>query len=74
MEYVPQPDALLAGLPLQGKETGSNCIREGMHFINLTVARLTLRFKMSEEQMRQLYELMHAARDIWKPIAPTEQK
>lgn len=28
---------------------------------------------MSEEQLGQMYELMHAAKDIWKPVEQIEQ-
>ena len=26
--------------------------------------------QMSDEQLGQLYELMHAAKDVWKPVRP----
>lgn len=29
--------------------------------------------KMSEEQIEQLYDLMHAAKDVWKPLSPESQ-
>lgn len=32
----------------------------------------TLFDKMSNEQLGQLYELMHASKDIWKPVEPTD--
>ncbi|KAH9481808.1 Succinate dehydrogenase assembly factor 3, mitochondrial [Psilocybe cubensis] len=28
--------------------------------------------KMSPEQLGQLYELMHAAKDVWKPVTPED--
>ncbi|KAI0833679.1 ACN9-domain-containing protein [Trametes gibbosa] len=28
--------------------------------------------KMSEEQLGQLYEVMHAAKDVWKPVTPKQ--
>ncbi|KAJ8517391.1 hypothetical protein ONZ45_g4404 [Pleurotus djamor] len=30
----------------------------------------TLVEKMSAEQLGQLYELMHATKDVWKPVSP----
>jgi len=31
--------------------------------------------KMSNEQLGQLYELMHASKDIWKPVeTPSEEQ
>jgi len=29
--------------------------------------------KMSDEQIGQLYELMHASKEIWKPIDPANE-
>jgi hypothetical protein len=28
---------------------------------------------MSQEQLGQLYELMHAAKDVWKPVEELEK-
>lgn len=28
--------------------------------------------QMSAEQIGQLYELMHATKDVWKPLSPAE--
>lgn len=30
--------------------------------------------KMSAEQIGQLYELMHATKDVWKPASPAENE
>ncbi|KAF8813417.1 ACN9-domain-containing protein [Phlegmacium glaucopus] len=42
----------------------------GEHGRNFSGKRLdpTVFEKMSPEQLGQLYELMHAAKDVWKPI------
>ncbi len=33
----------------------------------------SLVFKMSEEQIGQLYELMHATKEVWKPVAELQR-
>jgi len=45
-------------------------IPSGDHAPNFSGKRLdpTIFEKMSSEQLGQLYELMHAAKDVWKPI------
>jgi len=42
----------------------------GEHARNFSGKRLdpTVFEKMSSEQLGQLYELMHAAKDVWKPV------
>lgn len=43
------------------------------HFINLflfirRLIHLFFRLQLSAEQLAQLYELMHATKDVWKPV------
>ncbi|PPQ63572.1 hypothetical protein CVT24_004869 [Panaeolus cyanescens] len=50
-------------------------IPEGPNASNFAGKRLdpTVFEKLSNEQLGQLYEVMHAAKDVWKPISELEQ-
>ncbi|KAF9048807.1 ACN9-domain-containing protein [Panaeolus papilionaceus] len=49
-------------------------IPEGPNASNFTGRRLdpTVFEKLTNEQLGQLYEVMHAAKDVWKPISELE--
>jgi len=67
MESVSRPDAPGSECKVSGQEIGSNVVRKGMWPSAIANLFLILA-QMSSEQLGQLYELMHAAKDVWKPI------
>ena len=78
MEGLPRPNPSGARCPtLSWKETRPQHLREGApptgHTLFLAsrpfiTSRLT--FQLSEEQLGQVYELMLATKDLWKPVEP----
>jgi len=82
MEGLPRPNSSGArGPTLSWKEARPHHVREGAPPAGPTLVLASrpfitscLTFQLSEEQLGQMYELMRATKDLWKPVEPYVDK